>query len=187
MGAAERALKPVRTLAGALAGVKAAESLTAGMVMQRSPLYDQVFTATLELPYYLCASCLWEAEVSLTQLQRAWGLMVSRMQGAQAWSKATVPFFRRCGWRSVELTGLCDRRARSSLTRARISLCWLWRLGTSATCWRLEPSGGRCDVPSSTSQATTERFSGIALFARARRAPAPWEETQQSRGLFSAC
>eukprot|EP00959_Pyramimonas_sp_CCMP1952_P063814 1333253-Pyramimonas_sp.AAC.1 len=83
MGVAEHVLKLVRTLAGALAGVKAAASLTTGMVMQRNPRYDHIFTAALELPY-LYASWLWEAKVSPTQLQRAWELMVSRMQKAEA-------------------------------------------------------------------------------------------------------
>eukprot|EP00959_Pyramimonas_sp_CCMP1952_P379587 7951236-Pyramimonas_sp.AAC.1 len=61
MGVAEHVLKPVRTLPGALAGVKAAASLTTGLVMQRNPRYDPIFAATLELPY-LYASWLWEAK-----------------------------------------------------------------------------------------------------------------------------
>eukprot|EP00959_Pyramimonas_sp_CCMP1952_P083041 1735915-Pyramimonas_sp.AAC.1 len=90
MGVADHALKPVRTLAGALAGVKAAASLTTGLVMQRNPRYDPIFAATLELPY-LYASWLWEAKVSITQLQHAWEVTVPRMQKAEAWSRVTGP------------------------------------------------------------------------------------------------
>eukprot|EP00959_Pyramimonas_sp_CCMP1952_P349965 7332519-Pyramimonas_sp.AAC.1 len=58
MGVAEHVLKLVRSLAGALAGVTTAASLITCAAMQRSPRYDPIFAATLELPY-LYASWLW--------------------------------------------------------------------------------------------------------------------------------
>ena len=90
MGVAEHILKPVRTLAGVLAGAKATSSLTMTLVMQRSPRYDPLYKATLELPY-MYASWLWDGKASLVDLSQAWEAMVCKMQRAESWSKVTGP------------------------------------------------------------------------------------------------
>ena len=111
MGEAEHILKPVRTLAGVLAGAKAASSLTMTLVMQRSPRYDPIFKATLELPY-MYASWLWDGKTSLVDLSQAWQAMVCNMQRAESWVKVTGPLsalrmtLRSVGWSMRSETGV---------------------------------------------------------------------------------
>ena len=89
-GVAEHVLRPVRTLAGVMAGVKPGASLTIGILLQPNAKYDPIFKATTEV-LYLYAGWIWEARGSLHQLQTAWRHMRSRMGKSESWSKVRGP------------------------------------------------------------------------------------------------
>eukprot|EP00959_Pyramimonas_sp_CCMP1952_P331037 6932218-Pyramimonas_sp.AAC.1 len=113
MGVAEKALQPVRALAGALAGAKAAPSLNMAVVMQPSPRYDPMFKATLELPYmYACMP--WDGKLPLQRLQQAWEATRTNVLRSERWSKVTGPLsatwmtLRRVGWSKSSAYDLVD-------------------------------------------------------------------------------
>eukprot|EP00959_Pyramimonas_sp_CCMP1952_P212493 4445997-Pyramimonas_sp.AAC.1 len=83
MGVADHVLRPVRALAGALAGAKTAASLATALVIQPNPKYDPMLKATMELPYMYAS----DAKLSLTRLQCGWQVVEDSMGKGAKWSK----------------------------------------------------------------------------------------------------
>ncbi|CAK0882019.1 unnamed protein product [Prorocentrum cordatum] len=108
-GVSDAVLKPIRSIAALLAGVRPTGSICMGMLMQDQPHYDPLYAATTNI-VFMYASMLWEGRLGMQALGDAWEFVNGQMSAQPSWSRVRGPLgalwltLHRIGWRLASAT-----------------------------------------------------------------------------------
>ncbi|CAK0878816.1 unnamed protein product, partial [Prorocentrum cordatum] len=108
-GVSDAVLKPIRSIAALLAGVRPTGSICMGMPLQDQPHYDPLYAATINI-VFMYASMLREGRLGMQALGDAWEFVNGQMSAQPSWSRVRGPLgalwltLHRIGWRLASST-----------------------------------------------------------------------------------